>query len=139
MRLFPERKKGRGLAAQNTVASLGRPACRRQGFINSKVFCSGLDRCLRRHGVSHLKTLLPKEEGSIKSKIKCFKDYEPGFIHVDVKYMPQMPDERCRRYIYAAIDRATRWVWTGISSDKSAKSASSFFRKSYKKDLVYDQ
>ena len=29
-------------------------------------------------------------------------------IHVDVKYLPQMADEERRRYLFVAIDRATR-------------------------------
>jgi hypothetical protein len=40
--------------------------------------------------------------------IKGFKPYEPGFQHIDVKYLPQMPDETKRRYLFVAIDRATR-------------------------------
>ena len=27
---------------------------------------------------------------------KAFKSYEPGFLHVDVKYLPQMADEATR-------------------------------------------
>ena len=53
-------------------------------FINPDVSRAGLDRCLRRHGVSNLKQLLPQEEGEAKPK-KTFKDYEPGYVHVDVK------------------------------------------------------
>lgn len=102
-------------------------------FINPKVSRSGLDRCLRRHGVANLKTLLPKEEGAAKGKTKSFKDYDPGFIHVDVKYLPQMPDEGHRKYLFAAIDRATRWVYIEIRADKSAKSASSFLENLTKK------
>jgi len=30
---------------------------------------------------------------------------------VDAKYLPQMPDEDHRQYLFAAIDRATRWVY----------------------------
>lgn len=33
---------------------------------------------------------------------------------MDVKYLPQMPDETCRRYLFVAIDRATRWVFMQI-------------------------
>jgi len=33
-------------------------------FVHPQVSRSGLDRCLRRHGVSNLETLLPKEEGT---------------------------------------------------------------------------
>ena len=48
---------------------------------------------------------------SPKASVKAFKDYAPGFPHVDVKYLPQMPDEDSRRYLFVAIDRATRWVY----------------------------
>jgi hypothetical protein len=33
-------------------------------LVHPEVSRSGLDRCLRRHGMSDLKTLIPKEEGS---------------------------------------------------------------------------
>jgi len=35
---------------------------------------------------------MPKEEGT-KTPVKTFKDYAPGFVHVDVKYRSQMPDQ----------------------------------------------
>lgn len=41
---------------------------------------------------------------------KAFKSYEPGYVHVDVKYLPQMLDESSQRYLSVAIDRAMRWV-----------------------------
>ena len=61
-------------------------------FINPNVSRSGLDRCLRRHGVSNLKELIPQDEKN-EPKKKSFKDYEPGYVHVNVKYLPHMPDE----------------------------------------------
>ena len=97
-------------------------------FINPHVSRSGLDRCLRRHGVSDLKSLQPEVEGEIKPA-KTFKDYEPGFVHVDIKYLPQMPDETSRRYLFVAIDRATRWVWLRIYGDQSEASSSDFLRR----------
>ena len=42
-------------------------------FIHPEVSRSDLDHCLRRHGVSNLKALLPKEE-STKPLVKPFKD-----------------------------------------------------------------
>ena len=48
------------------------------------MFRSALDRCLRRHGISNLKDLIP-DEGQRENKLKTFKDYEPGFIHADIK------------------------------------------------------
>ena len=85
-------------------------------FIHPAVSRSGPDRCLRRHGVANLKALLPKEDGT-QTPVKTFKAYEPGFVHVDVKYLPQMPDEDQRTYLFAAIDRATRWVYVEIRRD----------------------
>jgi len=66
-------------------------------FIHPEVSRSGLDRCLRRHGVSNLKALMPQEDGT-KTPVKPFKAYDPGCVHVDVKYLPQMPDEDHRQY-----------------------------------------
>jgi hypothetical protein len=39
---------------------------------------------------------------------------EPGFLHIDIKNLPLMPDETARRYLFVAIDRATRWVYIEI-------------------------
>jgi transposase InsO family protein len=97
-------------------------------FINADVSRSGLDRCLRRHGVSDLKTLAPQIEGQSKP-VKTFKDYAPGFLHVDIKYLPQMPDETHRRYLFVAIDRATRWVFMRIYADQTEISSIDFLRR----------
>jgi len=85
-------------------------------FIQPAMSRSALDRCLRRHGVSRLADLIPESYDSPKSKpVKSFKDYQPGFIHADIKYLPKMPDEQSRKYLFVAIDRATRWVYPKIA------------------------
>ena len=97
-------------------------------FINPNVSRSGLDRCLRRHGVANLKALYPVEKEEVKPK-KSYKDYEPGFVHIDIKYLPKMPGELSRRYLFVAIDRASRWVYLEIMPNKSASSAARFLNK----------
>jgi transposase InsO family protein len=99
-------------------------------FINAAVSRSGLDRCLRRHGVSQLRDLQVLPEGE-EPRAKTFKDYEPGFIHVDLKYLPQMPGEGQRRYLFVAIDRATRWVFVHIYADQSEVSSCDFLWRLY--------
>ena len=94
-------------------------------FLNPNVSRSGLDRCLRRHGVSRLQDLKPKAP---KPAHKPFKAYEPGYLHIDVKYLPQMADEERRRYLFVAIDRATRWVFVRIYPAKTAANARRFLR-----------
>ena len=98
-------------------------------FVNAEVSRSGLSRCLRRHGAPSLKALRAREPADDKPRHKTFKDYEPGFVHVDVKYLPQMPDEDRRQYLFAAIDRATRWVYVEILPDKSAACAKGFLSR----------
>ncbi len=94
-------------------------------FLNPNVSRSGLDRCLRRHGVGSLRDLKPKVA---KPAHKPFKAYEPGDIHIDVKYLPQMADEEKRRYLFVVIDRATRRVFVRIHPAKTAANARRFLR-----------
>lgn len=102
-------------------------------FVNADASRSGLDRCLRRHGVNNLRELQAALSGEATevAKPKSFKDYEPGFVHVDIKYLPQMPDETARRYLYVGIDRATRWVFVRIYPDMETTSAVDFVNRLY--------
>ncbi len=50
-------------------------------------------------------------------------------VHVDIKHLPQMPDEPQKRYLYVAIDRATRWVYLEIRRSQSAKDARAFMQQ----------
>ncbi|QJE00010.1 IS481 family transposase [Massilia forsythiae] len=97
-------------------------------FVNPAVSRAGLGRCLRRYGVSDLRDLVEQENAAPVTK-KTFKDYEPGFVHIDIKYLPQMPDETSRRYLFVAIDRATRWVYIGLYADQTDSSSVDFLAK----------
>ena len=97
-------------------------------FINPAVSRAGLGRCLRRHGVSDLRDLVPELSAGTATK-KTFKDYEPGFLPIYIKYLPQMPDEQQRHYLFVAIDRATRWVCMAIYADQSDCSSIDFLNK----------
>ncbi len=48
---------------------------------------------------------------------------------MDIKYLPQMQDETARRYLFVAIDRATRWVYLRIYSNQSEASSTDFLRR----------
>lgn len=47
--------------------------------------------------MSRLEDVIPKTEGETITSKKTFKDYGPGFIHTDIKYLSQIPDENSRR------------------------------------------
>ncbi len=63
-----------------------------------------------------------------KPKYSTFKAYEPGYLHIDVTYLPQLADETRRRCLFVAIDRATRWVFIRVFSAKTAANARRFLR-----------
>jgi transposase InsO family protein len=72
---------------------------------------------------------LGKQGDSVPATNKTFKDYGPGFIRIDIKYLPQMPDESPRRYLFVAIGRATRSVFINIYTDQSENSSVDFLAK----------
>jgi IS30 family transposase len=78
--------------------------------------------CLRRHGVSNLRALTPTPE---KTPAKTFKDYEPGYVHVDIKHLPAIDGDPAQ-FLFVAIDRATRWVYLELKPDQTARSARAF-------------
>src|SRR3954466_14117166 len=58
-----------------------------------------------------------------------FKDYDLGFVHVDVKHLPKLRTsngESRKRYLYVAIDRASRFVHLAVKDDETAPSAVAF-------------
>src|SRR5688500_3205412 len=61
-----------------------------------------------------------------------FKDYDLGFIHVDVKHLPKLrtgDGESRKRYLYVAIDRASRFVHLAVKDDATARSAVAFLEE----------
>jgi transposase InsO family protein len=59
-----------------------------------------------------------------------FKEYELGFVHLDVKHLPKLRDSVTRkRYLYVAIDRASRFVHLAVKDDETTASAVAFLEE----------
>jgi transposase len=59
----------------------------------------------------------------------AFKEYEVGLVHMDVKHLPKLQDRdgvTRKRYLYVAIDRASRSVHLAVKDDETAASAVAF-------------
>lgn len=82
---------------------------------------SAVYRTFVREGVS----TVPAKE---KEKSKKFKEYDPGYIHVDVTYLPKI--NGIKYYLFVAIDRATRALFYKIYDAKTAENAASFLNES---------
>lgn len=63
----------------------------------------------------------PEEE---REKAKKFKDYEPGYLHIDVTYLPKL--DGIKHYLFVAIDRATRTLFYKVYEAKTAENAELF-------------
>lgn len=58
---------------------------------------------------------------------QCFSvSNPPGFVHIDVKYLPQMSDEINRSYLFLTIGPATRRVFVKVKNHKAANATRSF-------------
>ena len=84
---------------------------------------SNLHRCLQRHGINRLHDLLPPEE---KKQTKAFKDYAPGYLHIDTAQINLGKD---KWYLFVAIDRATRYVYLELHDNKRMETAAEFLRQ----------
>ncbi|MDZ7935167.1 MAG: DDE-type integrase/transposase/recombinase [Emticicia sp.] len=87
---------------------------------NKTISRSSVYRCFVKNGINQV----PQEQ---KDKAKKFKAYEPGYLHLDVTYLPKF--NRKSAYLFVAIDRATRILFYQIYDDKTALSTDDFFDK----------
>lgn len=90
--------------------------------INPGLSRSAIYRAMRRCGVAERR----QEAG--EAKPQRFEEVrEPGYIHMDVKYLTKLDGKRS--YLYVAIDRLTRYVYAEILYDLEPKTAASFVEK----------
>jgi transposase-like protein len=59
-----------------------------------------------------------------KEKSKKFKEYDPGFLHIDVTYLPRI--NGIKYYLFVAIDRATRTLYYKVYDAKTSDNAEAF-------------
>jgi len=62
-----------------------------------------------------------------REKAKKFKAYEPGYLHVDVTYLPKL--EGVKQYLFVAIDRATRLIFYRVYDAKTADNTKDFMQR----------
>lgn len=74
-----------------------------------------------------IKNKINKKPQEQKDKAKLFKAYQPGYLHIDVTYLPEF--NGMKSYLFVAIDRATRTLYYKIYPDKTAQSTQDFFDK----------
>ena len=74
-------------------------------------------RILKAEGLGRLP---PAQQRQRKSG--TFKDYDLGFVHIDIKHLPKLRTangESRKRFLYVAIDRCSRWVHLAVKDDET--------------------
>ena len=80
-------------------------------------------RCLRRYSLG----VLPSEFISAERKIKKFRHYGIGYLHIDLLYAPKIHKEMS--YIYTAIDRVSKIAFVMTGKRKNKETGSHFLRE----------
>src|SRR5215212_6016060 len=86
-----------------------------------------VSRILKAEGLGRLP---PAQQRQRKSG--TFKDYDLGFVHIDIKHLPKLRTtngERRKRYLYVAIDRCSRSVHLAVKDDETEQSAIAFLKE----------
>lgn len=87
---------------------------------NPKISRSSVYRCF----VAEKINKIPQEK---KDKAKKFKEYEPGYLHMDVTYLPKFNGKP--QYLFVAIDRCTRAMIYEVYEHKTAENTEAFMDK----------
>src|ERR671913_871277 len=84
-------------------------------------------RILKAEGLSRRPAPTTPERAAAK-----FKEYELGFVHMDVKHLPKMrtaDGEPRKRFLFVAIDRRSRSVHLAVKDDETEASARAFLEE----------
>jgi transposase InsO family protein len=84
-------------------------------------------RILRAEGLGRLPAQSRPRRGS-----GTFKDYDLGFVHIDVKHLPKLRTrngESRKRFLFVAIDRCSRSVHLAVKDDETEASAVAFLKE----------
>src|ERR671921_172395 len=74
----------------------------------------------------------PPASGRPKRGQGRFKEYDLGFVHIDIEHLPKLQTadgERRKRHLYVAIDRRSRSVHLAVKDDETEKSAIAGLRR----------
>jgi transposase-like protein len=87
---------------------------------------ASIHRLFVRKGVNRL----PTKEQQSTGHPGVFKEYGPGYLHIDCFYLPKL--EGVKRYCFVAIDRATRTALLEVYEHKDKAAATDFLTRCLK-------
>lgn len=89
----------------------------------SDIYPMKIYRCLKRHELS----VLPSEFIEAERKIRKFRRYGIGYLHIDLLYAPKINKKRA--YVYTAIDRVGKAAFIMFGKRKDKYTGARFLKK----------
>lgn len=80
-------------------------------------------RCLKRYGLN----VLPNEFTEAEIRIKKFKNYGIGYLHIDLFYAPKI--DKKRHYAFTCIDRVSKIAYIMITDNKRKDTGAEFLKQ----------
>lgn len=94
--------------------------------LKGKLSCASIDRTRISAVLAKAKlTTHTREKAQIEKK--PFKEYPPGYLHVDTTYLPKIGGLSLKAFV--AVDRATRMAFVSVTPRKTPKAAEAFINK----------
>lgn len=90
-------------------------------FPDKKIYPMKVYRCLARYGLN----VLPKELKEAEKKIKKFKKYDIGYLHIDLMYVKRLNDKN-KYYIFTCIDRVSKLAYVRLTTSKRIEISEEF-------------
>jgi transposase-like protein len=92
-------------------------------FKHTKLYPMKIYRCLKRHNLN----ILPKELKEAERKIKKFKNYGIGYLHID--YIHSKRFNKHRYYVFTCIDRVSKLAYVKLSNSRKKEVAVEFLHE----------
>lgn len=95
----------------------------KEQFEHKNIYPMKIYRCLKRHDLN----VLPKELKEAEKRIKKFKNYGVGYLHIDFIFSKRF--ERKRYYVFTCIDRISKLAFVMLTDSRKVEESVRFLRE----------
>lgn len=92
-------------------------------FSDKKIYPMKIYRCLKRHNLN----VLPKELKEAERRIKKFKHYGIGYLHIDFIFSKRFNSKRY--YVFTCIDRVSKLAYVKLTNSRKKEVAVEFLEE----------
>ncbi|MBF0194114.1 MAG: hypothetical protein HQL71_06125 [Magnetococcales bacterium] len=98
-----------------------------QEFIKADISISELASCLKKHN-NLIENENKAQNGEEQKVYKPYKNYNLGFINLNIEPLPKLNQQEPQQYIFIAIDMATHWLYFEVTETIDTSFSVSFVK-----------